>query len=110
MEPDKIPAELKALTVSDGCSTEKIMKEFAGEQFIQKMHILNKSLDNYWTSVKIIDGELNLYIIQLYQVTMLIFIYSYFNIAIVMELLSHANIILYMWHAAYPARLNVYLW
>ena len=53
MEPDKIPAELKSLTVSDECmhSTEKIMKEFAGKQFIQTMHILNKWLDNNITEL-----------------------------------------------------------
>ena len=47
MEPDKIPAELKSLSVPDGCSTEMIMKQVAREEFLQKMLILNKSLDIY---------------------------------------------------------------
>ena len=44
LEPDKIPAELKSLPFTDGCSTEMIMKDFAREKFLQTMYELNKSL------------------------------------------------------------------
>lgn len=47
LEPNKIPTELKSVPVPGEYSTEKIMKEFKGGNFLQKMHNLNEVLNGH---------------------------------------------------------------